>query len=100
MEVFSYYDVMPYGHVASSSETSLCLYLSPHCYIPADIHLCSYCNDNLTPHKPYFVHHEEEAMFLYLLLLFMVVVVVVVLVRRRRMRGEGAVSEKFKEMLF
>ena len=63
MEDFSYYDLTAYGQVASSSETSLCYCLSSDCYIPADIYLCSYCYENLTPYKTYFIHHEEEAMF-------------------------------------
>ena len=89
MEDLSSCDMTPYGQVASSSETSLCLYLSTHCYIPADIHLCSYCHENLTLCKTFFVHHEQEAMLFTALLSWsedddddddVVVVVVVVFV--------------------
>jgi hypothetical protein len=86
MADFSCCDMTPYGQVTSSSETSLCLYLSSHCYIPADIHLCNYCHENLTPHKPLFVHDEEEAMLFAALLSWseddsdVVLVVVVVMV--------------------
>jgi len=68
MEDFSCYDLMLYGHVAKSSERSLCYYLSTYCYIPADIHHFSYCHENLTPYKFSFIYREEEAMLFTALL--------------------------------
>jgi len=58
-EDFSCCDMTQYGQVASSSETSLCLYLSTHCYIPVYIHLRSCCHENLTSHNLSFKNHEE-----------------------------------------
>ena len=108
MEDFSCYGMTPYGQVASSSETSLCFYLSSYCYIPADIHLCSYCHENLTPYKSYFIHHEEEALLftaflswneddgdVVVVVLMVVVAVVVVMMLMIGRGGRGVVGELF-----